>query len=217
MDPLKPLWDIGKPAMYGHFWPQKGLFGPPCAHDWRMAMAKTASNQLGICLRIMHVRPVPKVSIFMAVTTKKVTKKAQKWAKMARFWPKTRYNGRVMAREIFFHQCLWVTKFCAKFGRSQIPRTARMHNTLIVLPCMWKEPAPLEYNKPASFWARSNNEYNHLGRPPQFPDSVCILKWKLKLNSWIFWKISPELCDCSTDFSPYPLAYTSFAAVAYNI
>ena len=29
-----------------------------------MAMAKTASNQLGICLRIMHVRPVPKVSIF---------------------------------------------------------------------------------------------------------------------------------------------------------
>ena len=106
-------------------------------------MAKTASNQLGICLRIMHVRPVPKVSIFMAVTTKKVTEKAQKWAKMARFWPKTRYNGRVMAREIFFHQCLWVTKFCAKFGRSRIPRTARMHNSLIVLRCMWKEPAPL--------------------------------------------------------------------------
>ena len=50
----------------------------------------------------MHVRPVPKVSIFMAVTTKKVTEKAQKWAKMARFWPKTRYNGRVMAREVFF-------------------------------------------------------------------------------------------------------------------
>ena len=142
LDPLRPLWDIGKPAMFGHFWPQKGHFGPLCAHDWRMAMAKTASNQLGICLRIMHVRPVPKVSIFMAVTTKKVTEKAQKWAKMARFWPKTRYNGRVMAREIFFHQCLWVTKFCAKFGRSRIPRTARMHNSLIVLRCMWKEPAP---------------------------------------------------------------------------
>ena len=44
----------------------KGSFWPPCTHDWRMAMAKTASNQLGICLRIMHVRSVPKVSIFMA-------------------------------------------------------------------------------------------------------------------------------------------------------
>ena len=64
-------------------------------------MAKTASNQLGICLRIMHVRPVPKVSIFMAVTTKIVPEKAQKWPKMARFWPKWRYNGRVMAREVF--------------------------------------------------------------------------------------------------------------------
>ena len=139
---LRQLWDIGKPAMFGHFWPKKGHFGPLCAHDWRMAMAETASNQLGICLRIMHVQPVPKVSIFMAVTTKKVTEKAQKWAKMARYWPKTRYNGRVMAREMFFHECQWVTKFFAKFGRSRTPRTARMHNSLIVLRCMWKEPAP---------------------------------------------------------------------------
>ena len=38
----------------------------------------------------------------MAVTAKKVTEKAQKQAKMARFWPKTRYNGKVMAREAFF-------------------------------------------------------------------------------------------------------------------
>ena len=50
----------------------------------------------------MHVRPVRKVSIFMVVTAKKVTGKAQKQAKMARFWPKTRHNGRVMARKIFF-------------------------------------------------------------------------------------------------------------------
>ena len=62
---------------------------------------------------------------------------------MARFWPKWRYNGRVMAREVFFHQCLWVTKFCAKFGRSRIPRTARAPNSFIILRCMWKEPAPL--------------------------------------------------------------------------
>ena len=69
LGPLRPLWDIGKPAMFGHFWPQKGHFGTPCAYDCRMAMAKTASNQLGICLRIMHVRRIPKVSIYMAVTT----------------------------------------------------------------------------------------------------------------------------------------------------
>ena len=68
---------------------------------------------------------------------------ARKGSKMARFWPKWRYNGRVMAREVFFHQCLWVTKFCAKFGRSRIPRTARAPNSFIILRCMWKEPAPL--------------------------------------------------------------------------
>ena len=99
-------------------------------------MAKAASNQLGICLRIMHVRPVPKVSIFMAVTTKIVSEKAQKWPKMARFWPKLRYNGRVMAREVFFSQCLWVTKFCAKFGCSRTPRMARAPNSFIDLRCV---------------------------------------------------------------------------------
>ena len=77
-DPLRPLLDIGKPAMFGHFWSQKGLFGPPRAHDWRMVMAETTSNQLPICLRIRHVQGIPKGSISMAVTTKKVTKKAKK-------------------------------------------------------------------------------------------------------------------------------------------
>ena len=67
-----------------------------------MAKAKTASNQLGICPWKMHARPIPKVSIFMAVTAKKVTEKAQKQAKMAKFWPKTRFNGRVMAQETFY-------------------------------------------------------------------------------------------------------------------
>ena len=110
-------------------------------------MAKTASNQLGICLRIMHVRRIPKVSMYMAVTTKIVPKKAQKWPKMARFWPKWRYNGRVMAREVSFYQCLWVTKSYAKFGCSRTPRTASVHNSFIVLRCMWKESAPLgHYN-----------------------------------------------------------------------
>ena len=106
-------------------------------------MAKTASNQLGICLRIMHVRRIPKVSIFMAVTTKRVTEKVKIRPKMARFWPKSRYNGRVMAREVFFYQYLWVTKFCAEFGCSRTPKTASVHNSFIVLRWIWKEPAPL--------------------------------------------------------------------------
>ena len=132
--PTLPLWPVFDPQI-NHFW-------GPRVHNWSMAMAKTAWNQLCICPWKMHARPIPKVSIFMAVTAKKVTEKAQKQAKMARFWPKTRYNGRVMARETFFYQCLWVTKFCAKFGRSRIPRTATVHNSFIVLRCMWKEPAP---------------------------------------------------------------------------
>ena len=61
---------------------------------------------------------------------------------MARFWPKWRYNGRVMAREVSFYQCLWVTKLCAKFGCSRTPRTASIPKSFIVLRCMWKEPAP---------------------------------------------------------------------------
>ena len=37
----------------------------------------------------------------------------------------------------------WVTKLCAKFGRSRIQRMATVPNSFIVLRCMWKEPAPL--------------------------------------------------------------------------
>ena len=133
--PTLPLWPDFDPKIT-HFW-------GPRVHNWSMAMAKTASNQLGICPWKMHARPMRKVSIFMAVTAKKVTEKAQKQAKMARFRPKTGYNGRVMARKIFFYQCQWVTKFCAKFGRSRIPRRASIPNSFIVLRCMWKEPAPL--------------------------------------------------------------------------
>ena len=45
---------------------------------------------------------------------------------MTRFEPKSRYKGRVMAREISFYQCVWVTKICAKFGRLRSPRTDSM-------------------------------------------------------------------------------------------
>ena len=91
----------------------------------------------------MHVWRIPKVSILMALTTKIGTEKVKKWPKMARVRPKSRYNGRVMAQEVSFYQCNYVTKFWAKFGCSRTPRTARALNSFIVLRCMWKEPAPL--------------------------------------------------------------------------
>ena len=47
-----------------------------------MAMARIASNQLGICPWSMRVRPIPKVSIIVEVTTKSVREKAKKIAKM---------------------------------------------------------------------------------------------------------------------------------------
>ena len=152
--PTLPLWPDFDPKIT-HFW-------GPRVHNWSMAMAKTASNQLGICPWKMHARPMRKVSIFMAVTAKKVTEKAQKQAKMARFWPKTRHNGRVMARKIFFYQCQWVTKFCAKFGRSRIPRRASIPNSFIVLRCMWKEPAPFHFDyltTSLSKWKRIHTSY----------------------------------------------------------
>ena len=90
--PLRPLWDIGKPAMFGHFWSQKGLFGPPCAQDWRMAMAETTSNQLPICLGIRHI---------YGHHNQKCDEQGWK-----RFGLKTRYNGRVIAREVYFYQCV---------------------------------------------------------------------------------------------------------------
>ena len=81
-----------------------------------MAMAETASNQLHTCLRIMNVRRIPKMSIFMNVTTKGVKEKAQKLPKK---------EGKIWSwHRRFFYQYLWVTKLCIKFDRSRIPRTA---------------------------------------------------------------------------------------------
>ena len=88
--PTLPLWPVFDPKIT-HFW---GV------HSWCMAMAKNTSNQLGICPWKMHVRPMPKLSIFIAVTTKKRRKKTKKQAKTARFWPKARRT--TMARETFF-------------------------------------------------------------------------------------------------------------------
>ena len=120
--PTLPLWPVFDPKIT-HFW---GV------HSWCMAMAKNTSNQLGICPWKMHVRPMPKLSIFIAVTTKKRRKKTKK---------KTGKNGKILAKSAqdhhgtgdIFYQCLWLTKFCGKFGRSWIPRTARAPNSFIVL------------------------------------------------------------------------------------
>ena len=147
----------------------------------------------------MHVRPVPKVSIFMALTTKIVTEKAKKWPKMARFWPKSRYNGRVMAREVFFYQCLWVTKFCAKFGCSRTPRTASVPNSFIVLRSMWKEPAPLVQNLHFwSFWAKYCHFLHLLSN--SWPKN-----YMNKVPRWVFRYVGNKTFDFSSkkkDFLP---------------
>ena len=58
-DPFGPHWDISKP------------------HQRRVAMSEIASNQLRICQRISCVWWTPKVSISIAMTTKKGKDKAQ--------------------------------------------------------------------------------------------------------------------------------------------
>ena len=49
-----------------------------------------------------------------------------------RFWLITRHNGRVRAGDVIFHQYLWVTKLCSKFGRSRIAWMAIADNSVIV-------------------------------------------------------------------------------------
>ena len=138
LDPRGPLWDISNPAMFGHFWPKKGFLDPP-AH-----MIKGGKGQ-------NWFKPTLYMSKDYAFAVDSQSKHIygpdnqnsdSKGWKMARFWPKLRYNSRVMAREVSFYQYLWVTKFWAKFGCSRTPRKARAPNSFIVLLCMWKEPAP---------------------------------------------------------------------------
>ena len=67
--------------MFGHFWPEKGHFGPPGAHDWGMPMSKTASNQLRICLRIMHVSPSLRLGKVFCLSTRKLFFLKLSWVK----------------------------------------------------------------------------------------------------------------------------------------
>ena len=59
---------------------------------------------------------IPKVSIFLAVTTKIVTEEAQNSQKWQEFGQRHSY-GRVIAREVLFlSMSMGKTKLCAKFG-----------------------------------------------------------------------------------------------------
>ena len=53
------------------------------------------------CVMSVLVRLVPKVSITVVVTAKRMTKKAKKIGKMAILWLSVRYNGSLMALKIF--------------------------------------------------------------------------------------------------------------------
>ena len=45
--PFRPLLDISMPAMFGHFWSQKGLFGPLRAHDFFLSYLYFDRGELG--------------------------------------------------------------------------------------------------------------------------------------------------------------------------
>ena len=63
-----------------HFWPH------PAEAIW-LKSAKMVPYHHPICLRSLLVQPVPKVSRIVVATAMRVTKKAQKWRKMATKWP----------------------------------------------------------------------------------------------------------------------------------
>ena len=103
-----------------------------------------------------------------------------------RFGLKRRYNGRVMAREVYFYQCLWVTKFCAKFGCSRTPRTASIHKSFIVLRCMWKEPAPLRLFRSLklSHWMCFIFSVSTVLNPASFCICINDLPFSISLKDW---------------------------------
>ena len=80
----------------------------------------------------------------MAVTNKKSDRKGSKMGRNGKILAKNALKWQGHGTGDIFHQCLWVTKYCAKFGRSRIPGAASAHNSFIVLRCMCKEPAPLQ-------------------------------------------------------------------------
>ena len=67
---------------------------------------------------IMHVQPVPKVSISMALTTKIVTEKAKKWPKMALLvTTATTGSGVLSARQCtFYHREHVILAYLGQFG-----------------------------------------------------------------------------------------------------
>ena len=54
----------------------------------------------------------------------------------------THHNGGVRAWDIFFHQCLWVTKLCAASGDHILQLSHTVDSRF-----SWKEPAPLINDK----------------------------------------------------------------------
>ena len=73
-----------------HVWP------PPALDGWP-ERAKMAPHHNPICVTSVWVRWIPKVSITVVLTTKRVTEKAKKWGKMAILWQFLSHRGSLMA------------------------------------------------------------------------------------------------------------------------
>ena len=101
-------------SIMSHVW-------PPPALDGCLERAKMASHHDPICVTSVWVRLMPKVSITVVVTAKKVTKQAKKLGEMVILWLSVRHNGSVMAPKLFSHEYLLAPMIWPNFYHFQIP------------------------------------------------------------------------------------------------
>ena len=101
-------------SIMSHVW-------PPPALDGCLERAKMASHHDPICVTSVWVRLIPKVSITVVVTAKRMTKEAKKWGKMAILWLSERHNNSLMALKLFSHQYLLAPMIWCDFYHFWIP------------------------------------------------------------------------------------------------
>ena len=101
-------------SIMSHVWPPPALNG--C-----LERAKMASHHDPICVTSVWVRLMPKVSITVVVTAKRMTKEAKKWGKMAILWLSERHNNSLMALKLFSHQYLLAPMIWCDFYHFWIP------------------------------------------------------------------------------------------------
>ena len=119
---------------------------PPAIAIW-LESAKMVPYHHPICLTSLGVRPIPKVSITVVATAKRVTKKAKKWWKIAILWLFLSHSGDLWRRNYSHINIYWHPWFGAIFSTFGYLEVLFADNSFIVLRMSWKEPAPLAKKK----------------------------------------------------------------------